>query len=534
MPAFCRVPGTAAGCCPRWQSASCLSLLSDARGASQLNTLQPAAVFRPALILMSGRFAGFVAAFAIPLVLARTFGQSDFGTYKQLFLVAATLFGIAQVGMAESLYYFLPYEKQQGGVFVCNTLLVLAGAGLLTLLGLWLWRNPIGTLLNNAALPPLMPLLGLYLMVTLPAVVLEIVMTVRKKHLAASATYALTDLLRALFLVVPVLLVADLRWLMFGAIAFALLRLVATVFLVRREFGTSLHPDVPALRRHLGYALPFGLSGLIEILQTNFHMYAVSWHFDAATFAIYAVGCLQVPLAEFLMASTSAVMMVNMRERIGAGDHTAVAAIWLDSTRKLALVFFPLVGVLLVCADPLIVLLFTDTYAASVPIFMLWTLSMLFMTLLTDSVLRVFAENRFLIAQNLVRLALIAVLIRFFLQHLGLPGAILVTLLATGVAKGLALWRIGAVLQLRFACLLPWRSLAITLLLACAALLPALLVKLLLQTQPLLQLTATGGTYVLACFLLLLGWGPLQPEERRQFSLWLRQPLRRFVPVPKS
>jgi len=508
-------------------------LLSDARGAPHLNTLQPAAVFRPALILMSGRFAGFVAAFAIPLILARTFGQSDFGTYKQLFLVAATLFGIAQVGMAESLYYFLPFEKEQGGVFVCNTLLVLAGAGLCTMLGLWFWRDAVGNLLNNAGLPALMPLLGLYLLCTLPAVVLEIVMTVRKQHLAASATYALTDLLRALFLVVPVLLVADLRWLMYGAIAFALLRLAATVFQVRREFGATLRPDAPALRRHLGYALPFGLSGLIEILQTNFHLYAVSWHFDTATFAIYAVGCLQIPLADFLMTSTSNVMMVNMRERMLAGDHMAVAAIWLDSIRKLALVFFPLVGVLLVCADPLIVLLFTDSYAGSIPIFMLWTLSMLFMTLLTDGVLRVFAENRFLIAQNLVRLALIAVLIRFFLQQFGLPGAILVTLLATGVAKVLALWRIGTVLQVGLAGLLPWRSLATTLLLACAAMLPALLVKSLLQSQPLLQLAGTGGTYVLACFLLLHGWGPLQPDERRQFSQWLLHPLRRFAPVPK-
>ena len=60
------------------------------------------------MVLVGGRAVGFVAAFAIPVVLARVFTTSEFGTYKQLFLLFSTLFGIAQLGMAESLYYFLP------------------------------------------------------------------------------------------------------------------------------------------------------------------------------------------------------------------------------------------------------------------------------------------------------------------------------------------------------------------------------------------------------------------------------------------
>jgi len=443
------------------------------------------------------------------------------------------LFGIAQIGMAESLYYFLPFEKKLAGAFVSNTLLVLGGTGLLTMICLWIWRDKVGNLLNNPELSELLPLLGLYLFCMLPSVVLEIVMTVRKQHFAASATYALSDVFRALFLVVPVYFVADLHWLLYGAIAFALLRLAATSIHASQMFGISLHPEAPALRRQFGYALPFGLSGLIEIMQTNFHLYAVSWSFDAATFAVYAVGCLQIPLADFLMTSTSNVMMVNMRERMLSGDNASVAVIWLDSIRKLALVFLPLAGVLLVCADPLVVLLFTDTYAASVPIFMLWTLSMVFMMLLTDGVLRVHAENRFLIAQNLLRLALIAVLIRVFLQYFGLSGAILVTLLATAIAKALALWRIRAVLQVGLGNLLPWRDLGNTLVLACAALLPALLMKAMLQAQPLLQLVFTGAAYTFAYILLLQYWGPLQPDERRQISQWLLHPLRRLVPVLK-
>ena len=73
------------------------------------------AVFRPAMILMSGRFLGFILAFITPMVLVRVFTQEDFGTYKQLFLIVNTLFVIAQMGMAESLYYFLPQAGKKPG-----------------------------------------------------------------------------------------------------------------------------------------------------------------------------------------------------------------------------------------------------------------------------------------------------------------------------------------------------------------------------------------------------------------------------------
>src|SRR6266704_4389446 len=98
---------------------------------------------RPAAVLMSGRLAGITVSFCIPVVLARVLDQTAFGTYKQLFLVYATLYGIAQLGMAESLFYFLPSKPARAGRYAMNSLLVLAGAGALCLTSLWAVRDPI-------------------------------------------------------------------------------------------------------------------------------------------------------------------------------------------------------------------------------------------------------------------------------------------------------------------------------------------------------------------------------------------------------
>lgn len=496
------------------------------------------ALFRPALVLMSGRFLGFVAAFAIPIVLARIFSQTEFGSYKQIFLIFGTVFGIAQVGMAESLYYFLPSAARRSGGFVFNTLAVLGLFGMLSLAALWIWSAQLAELLNNPGLATYIPLLGVYLLFMLIAVALEIVMTVRRQHLAASCAYAASDLIRAMLYIVPVLIFSDMRGLMLGAVAFAMIRLAAALVYIGREFGSSLRPDRKSLHQQLAYAVPFGVAGLVEVLQMNLHMYVVSWHFDTATFAIYAVGCLQIPLADYLMTSTSNVMMVNMRERMLAGDHDSVISIWLDSVRKLALIFFPMVAGLLITANALIVMLFTSAYERSAPIFMVWTLSMLFATLMTDGALRVLAETRFLILQNLLRLVLIIALIQWFLARFDLMGAILVTLLATAVAKVVALARIKHVLKVPLARLLPWKSLGITALIASAAAIPALLIERVLTVSALsppgpILLLLTGVVYT-ACYYGLMQWcGPMQKDEKQMLAEWLNIPFKPFRRLPK-
>lgn len=492
------------------------------------------ALFRPALLLMSGRFLGFVAAFVIPIVLARVFDQTEFGSYKQIFLIFGTVFGIAQVGMAESLYYFLPSDARSSGGFVFNTLAVLGLLGLTSLGALWLWRADIAELLNNPGLAASIPLIGIYLLFMLMAVVLEIVMTVRRQHFRASCAYAVSDLVRAMFYIAPVLIFSGLRGLLLGAIAFAMIRLAATLVYVRREFGDTLRPQGTSLRTQLGYAIPFGLAGLIEVLQTNLHLYVVSYHFDTATFAIYAVGCLQIPLSDYLMTSTSNVMMVNMREKMLAGDRESVVSIWLDSVRKLALIFFPLVAALLITAHALIVMLFTSAYERSAPIFMVWTLSMLFAALLTDGALRVFAETRFLILQNALRLVLIVGMIQWFLARFDLMGAVLVTLLATAVAKVFALARIKRVLKVPLARLLPWRSLGVTVLIAAGAAVPAMLVESVLAVPGPVLLLLTGVVYTLSYYVLLQWCGPMHAEEKRLLAEWLQVPFSRLGWISKS
>jgi O-antigen/teichoic acid export membrane protein len=485
--------------------------------------------FRPALMLMCGQALAFAGTFFIPVVLARVFDQATFGTYKQLFLLFSTLYLIAPFGMAESLFYFLPGRGPEAGRYVANSLTFLASVGTALLVALW-WAAPqAGVWLNNPELPRYMPLLGAFLGLSMTSYLLEVVLTARKRYRWAAVSYGTSDLLRASFLVFAALVTRTLHGVFVGAVCFAVLRLLCAVVVLARELGAGLRPDGAILREQLAYAIPFGAAVLVHVVQSTFHQYAVSYAFDVATFAVYSVGCLNIPLLDLVVGPAGNVMMVGMAEQRRHGREAEAVALWHATVRRLALIFLPVTGLLVVTARPIIVLLFTESYLASVPIFIVWSLGMLWTIFVTDGVLRVYADTRFLLIQSGLRLALNVALMWAFLHLFGLIGAVLVTVSAAWITKGMCLLRIRRLMRLSYRRLLPWGSLGRILVAAAAAAAVGFVLERHLEMPPLLVLAAVSLAYAAVTGVLYLRAGVLEPGERE----WLREAVRKVMPRSK-
>jgi O-antigen/teichoic acid export membrane protein len=478
-------------------------------------------VFKPALLLMSGRALAFLATFFIPVVLARIFDPGQFGTYKQLFLVYSTVFFTAQLGMASSLYYFLPSAPLEAGRYVANSLVVLAAAGVAGFAVLVIAAPQVGRSMSNGALTQYLPWIGLYLLLMMLSAALEIVLIARGKYLWASASYCLSDLTRAAAFILPVLLFRRLDWLLRGAVLVAALRTTVTALYFRSEFRGSFRLDLKLMRRQLAYALPLGMAVLVEILQGSVPPYLVSYLSTPATFAIFAVGCLSIPLVDFAASPSSDVMMVRMQESLAAGHKRAVVEIWHDTTWKLALLFFPLTALVIVSARELIVLLFTQKYEASVPLFMAWSFLILMATFQVDGALRVFAQTRVLLALNLVRLAIVGGLIAISLREFQLLGPVLVIVLATLTFKVLALARMTTLLEVTLAQLLPWRQLCALFGVSAAAAGAALLVRSQIHESRIVILMAMSATHILIYCLLVWQLKLLNETERSAIGSWI-------------
>lgn len=479
-------------------------------------------IFKPALLLMSGRALAFAATFLIPVALTRIFDPAQFGTYKQLFLIFSTVFLIAQLGMASSLYYFLPLGRSDAGRYVANSMAFLGVTGLICWGAITVASPKLAQWMSNGDLAVNLPWIGLYLFLMMLSTTFEIVLISRSRYFWASVSYAVSDVARAVAFVLPVLLFRQIQWLLYGAVAVAFLRVVMTLLYYSREFRGGFAPDRALLRRQLTYAVPFAGAIFLEILQASLPQYAVSYLFDPATFAVFAVGCLQIPLVDCAVSPTSDVMMVRMQERLADGQKPAVLEIWHDATWKLALLFFPLVAFCVVASREIITLLFTARYVASVPIFAVWSTVILFATLQVDGVMRVFAQTRFLLVLNLMRLVIIASLIRWSLSMFHLLGPVLVILLATLMFKAAALVRMKTLLDTEAKDLLPWRRMMMLLVAAAGGAVVALGVKS-QMTAPVVPLLAVMGiSYSITFAALVWCLDLLSSDEKLALTSWMQ------------
>jgi O-antigen/teichoic acid export membrane protein len=404
---------------------------------------------------------------------------------------------------------------------------MLGGMGVLFSSLLFLNSNRIASWLNNDALAGYTPLIGVYLIFMLMGTVLEISMITRKRYRLATATYVVSDILRAALLLLPALITRSLEWAFIGGVAFCMLRVAAIARYLYTEFDPAPRFDAGLLRQQLAYALPFFCSVIVHIFQQNYHQYAVSAHFDAATFAIYAVGCLQIPLVDFMATPASNVMMVQMGEDLRQGRPERLLAVWRDTTRKLSFLFFPLVGLLIANAYHLITLLYTTAYADSVPIFMVWAPTILFAVFQTDGVLRTFAQNRFLLVMNLTRLATVFVLMSWSLSAFHLLGPVLVTLAGLFIAKAMSIVRVRKLLRAGVADVLPWKTLAGVFCISVVSAGPAMLLNAKLAFPSIVVLPLAGMAYVVTYTTLLFGLGLLNESEKRAIkgtvSMWMRR-----------
>ncbi len=205
-----------------------------------------------------------------------------------------------------------------------------------------------------------------------------------------------TSLTRTGMFVSSALVFATVPALIFAALLQIVVQIVVLlVYLARRFPGFWKAFDQQLLRRQLSYALPFGAAGLLYILQTDVHNYFVSHEFGPAVFAIYSIGCLQMPLVGMLTEAAASVLLPRIVELRSDDDTEGIIQVTMRAARKMSVAFLPIYGLLTVMGEEVITLLFTERYLASLPIFRINLLMLLFNFLPTDPIMRAYPQYRY-------------------------------------------------------------------------------------------------------------------------------------------
>jgi O-antigen/teichoic acid export membrane protein len=468
--------------------------------------------------LLMARTVSFVFSLALPLFLVRHLNQTDFGLYKQAFLVVNTVVMIAPLGFGMSALYFLPREPDKRQSTVLHILLFNLAVGGLVCLALIARPSLVQLIIGGPQLVSYASALGLLILLWVITSPFEFIAMACNEMKAASAIIIAVQLSRTGFVLAAALVFGSVRSLVLAAIVQGACVLLAFVVYLGARFPKFwLHFDGAMMGRQLSYVLPLGAAGLLYTFQTDLHNYFVSNRFGPALFAVYAIGTAQLPLVNMLQEAASSVLIPRISVLQQQGHNHEIILQTARAMRKLAAAYLPIYAVLLVVGREFIRFLFTDRYIDSWPVFAVNLTLLPLSIILYDPLCRALAEQRyFLIRLRIVLLLALIPLLWFGTVYFGLVGAIAAVVAANLADRSVMIIRFGYVLGFRRKDMVLVKDIGkLALAAAVAALVTAAVRTQILAAKPFVVLAVCGSVfaavYVVGVFLLRV---PSDEEKR--------------------
>ena len=473
-----------------------------------------------AALYMFAKTVAFMFSFLLPLLLVRRLSQHEFGLYKQVFLVVGTALSILPLGVGMSAYYFLPRERERQGQVIFNILLfyLMMGGGICLLFALR--PQVVAAIFNSTELSPYAPLIGVVILLWIISSFLETAAVAHREVRLAFFFVVGSQLAKTVLLLAATLLFETVWGLIYAAILQGVLQTLIMLIYLKSRFGVFWRDFKWAMmRRQLAYALPLGGAAVIIGLQSDIDNYFVANRFGAAAYAIYAIGCFQLPLIAIISDSIGSVMIPRVSYLQKFNRHREILDVTAKVMRELSALYFPIYAFLLIMGREFLSLLFTEQYLASYPIFAI-NITLIPLAIITsacDPVMRAYAEHRFfLLKARVLLLTLLIVALWLVTSHYGMVGTIATAICVNVVERAVTLAKVGRVLHVSRQDLRRLKDIGKLALAVTAASLVTMLARTSLMTaNAFLRLLACGAILFVVYFAIVWSLNILTDSERR-------------------
>lgn len=487
-------------------------------------TEEPGSFAGQAIWMIAAKGGALVLALALPLILVRLFPPEQMGLYRQAFQILTTALSLLGLQVAATTYYFTPREPKRQSQIVLNVLIFYLSVGSVVAVLFACFPRWVTPVLNGDGLVPVVPLLGAAILLWLVGLNLECVPIAHGDIRWSAVTTVLVQLMKTSLLIAAAIIGGNVRAMLIAAVIIGAIHCSVYLFYLRRRFGKFWQGfDRQLLKAQLANALPFGVGSIVYVIQFDLHNYFVAAHFTPAEFAVYSIGCFQLPVLQVLIDGMETVLLPEITRLENDGAFSRIFSVWTNSIRMLAFFFFPVCSMLFVLRREFILTLFTKAYAASTAIFAINLFNLLLYVLLIGAMLRAFPEMKyFRIKFCLLLLPITVAALYIGLKLGGMVGVIAAVAVTRLFDASVTLTTIGRRLKLTWQDLRQftslWRLVAAALIAAMATMAFRLaLTELPVQLILLIGVLVYGAIYLVALFAL----GAVTAEERSRLrALW--------------
>ncbi|MCH7753112.1 MAG: polysaccharide biosynthesis protein [Planctomycetes bacterium] len=373
--------------------------------------------------------AALLVTFVVPVVLVRVLSTAEYGQYAQIILLHGFFFRVLQFGLRQSLFYYLPTEKESRGYYVTNTFICFMAAGLIFFVILTVFRDNLAYLFSADELAMLLPLCGLHTLFMLVSSPFESILIIDTKAERASVVIFASEVMRGVIITSFVLTYRTLFSAVVGLVCYSFIRCIAYSFYVHKQFGIKVDRDsLKHLKQQLDYAVPIGLSGIVGNTAKRLDKLILAAFFTPEIYAVYAVGNFRAPLIKTFFTSVSEVVLPRTVKMLKDGKVDQFVEFWKKLLVRLFFVGCGAFFTLQLVAHDLITLVFTSKFEASVPVFRILLFLILGEMFRYGIILRTIGDTKAILKSNLLSFVVSIPLAFILIPQFGLIGAALAAL----------------------------------------------------------------------------------------------------------
>ncbi|MGE5085507.1 MAG: lipopolysaccharide biosynthesis protein [Bacillota bacterium] len=325
--------------------------------------------FNRVALLSGARFLGMAFSFAIPMYLSRHLSVETYGTYKLVTLIYWFAQVALNLGLDDSVNYYLRWDRKNFALYSWNALLsnfVITG---IVALGLTIFRLPIAKLLNDLDLANYLPLLGVLIVVTICSQQMEGLLINFNRFKERLYLDAGTEFLKSAALLGAFILFDSITWALGFLSVLMTLRLIWVVYTIeghKNNDGLKYRDGCKFIPTQIKYGLPLGFSRIITNLL-NVENFVISSFYNITQFTIYSVGSFENPLINSLRSSVYELIIIQLIEEVRNGNFQKAEDTWRRMSRKLLLVIIPFSIYTAFFSKELITFIYSNKYAESAP-----------------------------------------------------------------------------------------------------------------------------------------------------------------------
>lgn len=377
------------------------------------------------MYLFASKVIGYGVRILVPIALVRILSKEDFGAYNQFFLLEVLVQTIFQMGVVQSLFYFVPRDRDNAGGYLVNSLVLNTAIYTSAYALVWCFRGQIARLLGIAIIFDYFWYIFFYALLVMLNICLESYCAARREIRAASFLTIQREVVAAVATFGAAIAYRSLDKIFLGlVIGRALSLAIGLAYVHVRLNGFASRRYFFSVWEQIRYGLVLGVGGTVGTVAMRLHEIAVNRNYDIETYAVYAAGLKQIPVLQFFSQSIAAVALGQFAMLVKNDDWSGVRQFWDRILGTMYGVGLPVILLFVAVADPLVRLMFTSEYAGAVSIFRLNLLGTLSLVLNSTLVLRAMDRNDVTLKVNIGMFVLLFPALYAGMKLAGLEGII--------------------------------------------------------------------------------------------------------------